>query len=298
MKPILYEQHMHTPLCRHALGDPEEYAQVARQRGLAGIIVTCHNPWPNGLLPGSRMWPNEWPEYLALIAKAREACAGWCDIRAGVEADYLPGHEAFVTKLVQSTPLHHVLGSVHPYDEYQAIYRRGSDLDFQKTYFDHVARSAESKIFDTVAHPDLVKNMVSDWNVERIMPVIQETLDRIAATGVAMELNTSGLNKSVPEMNPGPEILREMALRGIPVVIGSDAHWPSRTAAHWELAMDNLEAAGYQKISFFLDRQRQDVPIETARASLRPIPADPTSPKTWSVLVRKPKAEREAAGYK
>jgi histidinol-phosphatase (PHP family) len=284
--PILYEQHMHTPLCRHALGEPEEYAEIARQRGLAGIVVTCHNPWPNGFMADSRMFPGQWSEYLELVAKAREACAGWCDVRAGVEADYWPGHESFVAKLVESVPMHHVLGSVHPYGEYQDIYRRAGDLKFQEHYFDHLAAAAETRIFDTIAHPDLVKNMVSGWNVSPIMPTIQRALDRIAATGVAMELNTSGLNKSFPEMNPGPEILREMAARKIPVVIGSDAHWPSRAAAQWEQAMDNAEAAGYREISFFLDRRRRDVPIHVARASLRPVAPDPVSDKEWSVRAK------------
>ncbi len=42
MQPVLYETHMHTPLCRHAKGEPEEYALMAEQRGLRGIVVTCH----------------------------------------------------------------------------------------------------------------------------------------------------------------------------------------------------------------------------------------------------------------
>lgn len=286
MTPVLYEQHMHTPLCRHALGGPEEYAAVAHKRGLAGIVVTCHNPWPNGYMSDSRMLEEEWSEYLAMVERAREACAGWCDVRAGVEADFWPGHEAAIAKLVESAPLHHVLGSVHPYGEYQDIYRREGDLKFQEYYFEHLAQAAETRIFDTIAHPDLIKNMVPDWYVKRIMPTIQRALDRIAATGVAMELNTSGLNKAVPEMNPGPEMLREMAIRGIPLVIGSDAHWPSRAAARWEEAMDNAEAAGYREISFFLNRQRQDVPISVARSSLRPVAPSPVSDKEWSMRAK------------
>lgn len=293
MKPILYEQHMHTPLCRHALGEPEEYAAVARERGLAGIVVTCHNPWPNGYMQDARMEPEEWAQYLEMVEKAREACAEWCDIRVGVEADFWPGHEDSVAKLIESAPLHHVLGSVHPYDEYQDIYRLEGDLKFQEYYFEHLVMAAETGLFDTLAHPDFVKNMVSGWSVGRIMPTIQRALDRIAATGVAMELNTSGLNKAVPEMNPGPEMLREMALRGIPLVIGSDAHWPSRVAANWEEALDMAEAAGYREVSFFLDRKRQDVPIGVARSSLRPVPPDPVSPQEWSARAKVLRLQRK-----
>ena len=45
---IVYESHSHTPLCKHAFGQPTEYAAVAEQRGLQGLIVTCHNPMPDG----------------------------------------------------------------------------------------------------------------------------------------------------------------------------------------------------------------------------------------------------------
>ncbi len=30
--PILYESHCHTPLCKHAVGDPEEYCHHALRR--------------------------------------------------------------------------------------------------------------------------------------------------------------------------------------------------------------------------------------------------------------------------
>ena len=43
---LLYESHCHTPLCKHAHGEPVEYAAEALARGLKGIIITCHCPLP------------------------------------------------------------------------------------------------------------------------------------------------------------------------------------------------------------------------------------------------------------
>jgi histidinol-phosphatase (PHP family) len=154
--------------------------------------------------------------------------------------------------------------------EYRQRYDTGDRLHLQKMYFEHLAQAAESGLFDTLSHPDLVKIIKPlFWDVERIMPVIESALDRIAATGVAMELNTSGELKSYAEMNPGPAMLRAMAKRKIPVVIGADAHVPGRVADRYEKALDILETVGYSEISFFLERQRQTVPISVARASLR-----------------------------
>jgi len=271
MEPLLYESHMHTPLCRHAVGDPEEYAAVAQQRGLKGIIVTCHNPLPDSLAQGSRMYLEQWWDYQVLVNRAREEWAGRIDVRLGLEADFLPGLEPFLREQLSSAKFNHVLGSVHPQlSEYKERYYNGDKIRFQLQYFEHLAQAAETGLFDTLAHPDLVKNVYPDhWKPKSIWTEIGRALDRIAAAGTAMELNTSGLNKAIPEMNPSLQILGEMQKRGIPVVIGADAHVPERVAANYEDALDMLESVGYTEISFFLERERQNVAIEAARASLQ-----------------------------
>lgn len=269
--PILYESHMHTPLCKHATGQPEEYAAVAEKRGLKGIIVTCHNPINEAWGARYRMDVEQFDEYLALVNRAREAWAGRIDVRLGLECDYYPGAEPWLEKLLSRTEFNHVLGSLHcQIAEYIDRYFNGDPVDFQRTYFDHLAMSAECGLFDTLSHPDLIKNSnPREWKIERIWDDICRALDRIAATGTAMELNTSGVEKLVPEMNPGQKILIEMRERNIPVVIGADAHKPARVAAGYEAALDILQEVGYSHISMFLDRKRQEIDIEVARASLR-----------------------------
>ncbi len=216
------------------------------------------------------MAPEEYETYLDLIAATREAFAGRVDVRAGLESDYFPGVEPWLEKLHARTPLHHVLGSVHmQMFHYRHKYHTGDSFVYQQTYFDHLARAAETGLFDTLAHPDLVKNEdPSAWQFDRIQPFIERALDRIAATGVAMELNTSGLMKSVPEMNPGRPMLELMYARGIPVVIGADAHRPERVGDRYAGAMRILQSVGYREISFFLDRKRQTIPITDALVSL------------------------------
>ena len=265
---------MHTPLCKHAVGQPEEYAARAFERGLKGIIVTCHNPLPHGISAGVRMSLDEFPEYVALVGRAREAWQGRVDVRLGLEADYMPGLEEFLKEQLASAEFNHVLGSVHcMLKEYRKLYDDGDPVKFQETYFTHLADAAETGLFDTLSHPDLVKNIYPrDWDVARALPFIEKNLDRIAAAGTAMELNTSGELKTIAEMNPAPQILKAMCERDIPVVIGADAHVPERVADRYEKAMDVLESVGYKEINFFLNRQRQTVSIEAARASLKKSP--------------------------
>jgi histidinol-phosphatase (PHP family) len=269
-EPLLYETHMHTPLCRHASGQPEAYARVASERGLKGIIVTCHNPIPNGYARDSRMSLEEFPDYLAMVTRAREAMAAVADVRLGLECDYAPGLEGWLEQQLASAEFHYVLGSIHPQvKDYRRMFWQGDMLAYQQLYFEHLVQAAETGLFDALSHPDLVKNEAPDeWQLERVLEHVQHCLDRIAATGVAMELNTSGLNKAVAEMNPSMSILREMKARDIPVVIGADAHVPERVGDNFDQALDMLAEVGYSHVNFFLERQRRQVPIESARQSL------------------------------
>lgn len=268
--PVLYESHCHTPLCKHAIGEPGEYAEFAEARGLKGLIVTCHCPLPDGISSSVRMDPGQFTEYVAMVAEAREAWIGRIDIRLGLESDFYPGVEPWLEKLHSSGDFHHILGSVHPQiPEYRRRFFKGNIFEYQQIYFQHLAEAAESGLYDTISHPDLIKNEnPALWEFEDIRPFIERSLDRIANAGTAMELNTSGLLKALPEMNPGLKQLELMRERAIPVVIGADAHRPDRVADGYLDALDLLRLAGYEEVSLFLNRERQSVPIEAAAASL------------------------------
>lgn len=272
MNPLLYETHLHTPLCRHATGEPEAYAAVAHQRGLKGIIVTCHNPTDDGWSTDVRMKIDEFPDYLAMVARARQAWIGQIDVRLGLESDYVPGMEPWLESLHRQAPFDYILGAVHPHlPDYKRRYFTGDIITFQHTYFEHLALAAETGLFDSLAHPDLVKIVQpAAWQPERLHDAVGYALDRISATGVAMELNTYGLRKNPAEMHPGPWMLEQMQQRGIPVTLGSDAHQPERVADHFEAALDALTAVGYTEVNIFLNRRRHPIDIPSARQSLRP----------------------------
>jgi histidinol-phosphatase (PHP family) len=277
---MLYETHSHTPLCKHAVGLPYEYAEAAYRRGLHGLIVTCHNPMPTGFAPHVRMSLDQFDDYLRMVFRARQEWRGRIDVRLGIEADYFPGYERWVEHQLQLADFQYVLGSIHPQlAEFRQRFWTGDALEFQRTYFRLLADSAETGLFDCLAHPDFVKNETAEvWRPELIKEEIGAALDRIAAAGVALELNTSGVNKTVPEMNPFPGMLVEMRKRSIPVVIGADAHRPERVGDGFLAALDLLERCGYEHISFYVNRTRRDLPIATARQTLQPRQPTPTFP--------------------
>lgn len=268
---LFYDSHMHTPLCKHAWGEPEEYAQQAIKAGLKGIIFTCHAPMPNGFWPTVRMSESEFDTYVALVQRAAAAYKGKLHVCLGIESEWFPGYEDYIRQLHERVEFDYVLGAVHwQAKEYLAKFESGTIENFRRIYFDHLAKSAETGLYDCLAHPDLVKNYHPDsWCFAIIKNSVATCLDRIAATGVAMELNTSGLNKSYSEMNPGNEMLRMMAERKIPIVVGSDAHRAQRVGEHFVTALNNLTEAGYEHVSYFQKRQRIDLKISDVLASLK-----------------------------
>jgi len=258
--PVYFDSHMHTPLCKHAYGQPEEYAETALQRGLAGIIFTCHSPMPHNFWPHVRMSEAQFDDYVRLIDRCRERYEGQLEVRLGLESDFFPGLEWWAEELHQRADFHYILGSVHwQGKEYGEMYPHSDEAGFRKSYFENLAASAETGFFDCLSHPDLIKNfMAASWRFAEWEETIAASLDRIAKTGVAMELNTSGLNKVYTEMNPGPSMLKMMHERGIPVVIGSDSHIPKRVADNFALALINLSEAGYDRVSVFKNRKPQE----------------------------------------
>ena len=273
-EPNMYDSHMHTPLCKHARGEPTAYAAQAERVGLRGITFTCHSPMPENWDAGVRMTLAQLPQYVDMIGAARAEYAGRVDVRLGLESDYFPGTEGWVADVHSQADFSYILGSVHALTkEFKARYQNGrTRLEYERSYFESLADAAETGLYDCLSHPDIVKIAhPKQYDVADHLDTIRPILDRIARTGVAMELNTSGLNKPYPEMNPGDVMLSEMAQRGIPVVIGSDSHDPHRVGADFDKALANLQNAGYERVSYFLDRERYELMIsEVFLAELQP----------------------------
>jgi histidinol-phosphatase (PHP family) len=249
MSKNIFDSHMHTPLCKHARGEPGEYAAQAYKNGLKGITFTCHNPVPNWS-SHIRMSQEDFPLYVEMVTSTAQKWRGRLGVYLGLESDYVPGMEAWLESLHSREDFSYILGSVHPHlCDYQARFFKGSIEQFQLTYFEHLAMAAESGLFHALAHPDLVKNCFPEkWDYSKLRARIMPYLERIATTGISMELNTSGVYKALSEFNPGPAMLCDLKMLGIPVVLGSDAHDPRRVGEGFNEALKSLQSAGFTEV--------------------------------------------------
>src|SRR6266704_5026430 len=97
------DYHMHTPLCRHATGEPSEYAAQALKVGLREIGFSDHSPMRQDDFDNWRMRFDQLDEY---VEKVRKAQHNYPDltIKLALEVDYLPGQEEWIRELASLHP--------------------------------------------------------------------------------------------------------------------------------------------------------------------------------------------------
>ena len=108
---MLFDYHMHTPLCGHAVGHPREYAAEAIRKGLQEIGFSEHNPMPSKF-DDWRMDLIDFPEYIRLVEEAR-AEFPQLPIRLGLECDFIPGKEGWIRELATKADFDYFIGAVH-----------------------------------------------------------------------------------------------------------------------------------------------------------------------------------------
>jgi len=261
---------MHSYLCGHGAGVPAEYAARAADLGLDEIGVSEHVPlyWlpEEGRDPTLAMAPHDLPRYFDLVEEARRAVPG-LPIRLGLEADYIPGHEAELHPILTLHPWDYVYGSVHFLgawglddarytDEYA---RRGVDAVYDE-YFAVLQEAARSGLFVIMAHLDLVKKFGYRASGDPL-PRYREVARVMAEAGVCVEVNTAGLLKPVAEIYPQVDLLRALHAAGVPVTLGSDAHEPRLVGYAFDQAVRLLREVGYDRVLRFRERRRAYVPL-------------------------------------
>lgn len=255
------DYHMHTPLCRHATGEPVEYARRARDLGLAEIGFTDHSPMARDDFDNWRMFDSQLDDYIQAVAHARREVPE-VNIRIGLEVDFIPGHEAWIERLARRHDWDYFIGSVHyissdwAIDDPQAIPRWKEHDPFKvwQSYFKLLGQAAGSGLFDIVGHADLPKKF--GIRPERdCSQLFDDFLGIVARSGIAIELNTAGLRKDCKEIYPSRQILEMAFARRIPITFGSDAHAPEEVGKDFDAAVTLAMDVGYRSSIRFEQRK-------------------------------------------
>jgi histidinol-phosphatase (PHP family) len=257
---MLFDYHSHHFRCGHATGGMRDYIEAARAQGVASFGVSDHGPayWVDGIdhaYPLTQMAVSELPAYVAEARALQAEYAGRIDVRVGLEADFLPGHVADLAELLSAHRFDYVLGSVHyalgrsVFD--RARWREEDPVAVWREYYRLVADAAGSGLFDILSHLTVVEAFSPPVPPELMRELYPPVAEAVAASGCAVEINTSGYRKmprgpdrSGDEPFPNRVMLRELIVRGVPLTFGSDCHRPSEVGFGRERVLALLAELG------------------------------------------------------
>jgi histidinol-phosphatase (PHP family) len=257
------DYHMHTPLCRHAAGEPVEYARRAVELGLTEIGFSDHSPMRNDDFDNWRMFDRQLDEYVAKVRLAQKEFPQ-LTIRLALEVDYLPGHEGWIRELAARQPWDYFIGSVHYVSDSWDIdnpaklseWKKRDTFEVWQSYFERLAMAAESKLFEIIGHADLPKKFGHRPTAD-CSPVYEKFLTAAAKSGCAIELNTAGLRKDCREIYPSRQILEIAFQKGVPITFGSDAHAPGEVGMNFAEAIALARSVGYTETCRYNQRRRE-----------------------------------------
>ncbi len=261
LMPLFSDYHSHPQGHRvqpYTLALLQPWVEAARAKGLADIAFTDHDRYHAGVDFG-------------VIERLREANPD-LQIRAGIELDNDPVHSFAGRKWVEAhwDELDFVLGSVHfldrPDEMFDAVPQgaaqfAGREVDeVYAEYFARVREMAASGLVDCLAHLDLVK-IHGHRPQGNVGAFAAETLDFIAARGLAIELSTAGWRKPVNELYPSDDLIALAREKGIPMTTASDAHSQVQLGEDYERLSARMAEAGIREVAIFAHHRREMRPV-------------------------------------
>ena len=258
---------MHTPLCRHATGEPTEYAARAVELGLTEIGFTDHSPMPRDDFDNWRMRSDQLDEYVEKVRHAQREHPQ-LTIKLAIEVDYLPGHEEWIRELASRHPWDYFIGSVHYVSDSWDVdnpaklseWNSRDPFEVWSVYFERLTMAAASGLFEIIGHADLPKKF-GHRPKQDCTPLYERFLTAAKKTDTAIELNTAGLRKNCREIYPNPTLLAAAFRLGVPITFGSDAHAIGEVGMNLKDAIELAHSVGYKHSLRFTQRRAEVLPL-------------------------------------
>jgi histidinol-phosphatase (PHP family) len=261
---------------------PEEVVKEAIKHNIKYLCFTDHYRRPSETETDWSTANFHQKNYVDEIRRLQKQYKESIDISFGAEFDWLPNHGEWLKKEISRDNYDYVLGSVHfvfsdrGFDYFmfgsegnqkwkKVAEKFGSPRKLVEEYYRNLRNMIKSGIYDSVGHFDVIKihnnpelfSEKENWYIKEVIT----TLDILKESGMAMEINTSGLRRDVKSVYPSPWILKEAKKRNIPLTIGTDAHSREAINAELDYAYELAKKAGYHEIVRFKARKMIRIPI-------------------------------------
>ncbi|MEC0167981.1 histidinol-phosphatase [Paenibacillus graminis] len=261
----MLDLHTHHKRCGHAYGDLEDYVQEAILRGLPILGVTDHSPYfyshENQPYKQLAMSITEFDVYMEEAVRLKRIYQGQIEVLIGVESDIFKEHIQLYGEVYAKYPIDYVIGSIHfvsPSGIMESLdFNTASEEQKQQEvlrYVEIMKAGIDSGWVQIIGHMDGFKRGYPAFT-GLLAPYVDELLKRMAARGVALEINTSGIQHACKEWYPSFDVIERARFHSVPVTFGSDAHHPDRLTTDWEIVRDTLMLVGYRQVVYFRQRK-------------------------------------------
>lgn len=246
--------HVHT-LWSDGKNSVDDYVLEAEKLELKELGISDHLAVQNGQVPPWSMPVHRVSSYIREIESKREAAAKkGITLLLGLEVDFFEKTQKEIEQILSAFSFDYLIGSVHSVDTVdvsldssKAFWEKCSikeqNMVFRK-YWDAIKKMAQSGFFSFVGHIDLPKKFGFDPNCD-LSDEIEEALDAIAKSKMAIELNTSGWHYPCKEAYPCPTILEKACQKNIPVVLNADAHMSGNLTRDFKKGLNLIVKSGY-----------------------------------------------------
>lgn len=250
--------HMHS-LFSDGCAPIETMARTAIERGLTQIVITDHMPLP--FETRFCVQPSEMAAYRRDVLRLKNQLSDRLEVLLGMEMEYLPSCRSWVEGIA-ALGWDRLIGSVHFVEKGgRAMILNGSRSEFETAlrelfggdgkslvtaYYRQLQRVVNSGLFHVVGHFDVIRKhnrgaRFFDDQAAWYRELVLETIEAVERQGMQVELNLGGLRFDIGETFPSGWVLAEVCRRGIPVVMGSDAHRPEHIGAGRVQGLDDIQ---------------------------------------------------------
>lgn len=260
---ILADIHNHSTLSPDGFDEPFTMAQRACGLGIKHFALTDH-------IECEKL--SSW-DYLGaaersfgIFSEIKRKFSGETEFYYGVELGQPLYNPDFAEQLLAEHDYDYVLGSSHRTKSYGNLTKiPDTDEDRQRMldeYFVQELELAEWGKFSALAHLTFPLRFICgdfgghEVDMSRYRTIIDKILETIIKSGIALEVNSSGIRKGLHLPMPNEEYIRRyFELGGRMITVGSDAHRASDVGADIPQVMRLLRSIGFSEICIFKKRQ-------------------------------------------
>jgi histidinol-phosphatase (PHP family) len=263
---LIVDYHMHLRASDesidHSLEAVERFVEAAAARGVDEIGFSEHAYYFEETRP---LWTVPYhlercrypiQRYVDAVVEAKRQ---GMPVKLALEVDYAPGREEETRELLEPYPWDYLIGSIHfvgahGIDGEPSLVHEVGEKEAWERYYETLERAVRSGLFDTLAHPDLVKMFGDEipWDWDAVAAALDS---------VCLEVSSAGLHKAHGKLYPNPDLLARAREREVGITLASDAHVPQNVGRDLDRAIDHARGAGYDTVTVFYAREAREEPL-------------------------------------